>query len=49
LASVDEREPLDAVTDPDQTFGTYQALLSDARFHYEWSPGRHKQALKVLT
>jgi FO synthase subunit 2 len=49
LGSVDEPEPLDAITNPDQTFGTYQSLLSDRRFHYEWSPERHKQTLKVLT
>jgi 7,8-didemethyl-8-hydroxy-5-deazariboflavin synthase CofH subunit len=41
-------EPLDAVADSRAVFGSYQDLLNDHRFHYEWSPEAHKRALKVI-
>lgn len=44
----DPREPLDDIESPDAVFGTYQDLLRDPRFHYEWSPERHRHALKVV-
>lgn len=31
----DPAEPLDTIQDPDQVFGSYEALTRDARFHYE--------------
>jgi FO synthase subunit 2 len=31
----DPAEPLDTIQDPDQVFGSYDALTRDARFHYE--------------
>jgi 7,8-didemethyl-8-hydroxy-5-deazariboflavin synthase CofH subunit len=31
----DPREPLDAVVDPDEVFGSYEELTRDSRFHYE--------------
>ena len=31
----DPAEPLDTIQDPDQLFGSYDALTRDARFHYE--------------
>jgi len=31
----DPAEPLDAIQDPDQVFGSYEALTRDSRFHYE--------------
>jgi len=31
----DPAEPLDAVQDPDASFGSYEALTTDSRFHYE--------------
>jgi 7,8-didemethyl-8-hydroxy-5-deazariboflavin synthase CofH subunit len=31
----DPAEPLDAIQDPDQVFGSYDALTRDPRFHYE--------------
>ncbi|MBT8468851.1 MAG: 5-amino-6-(D-ribitylamino)uracil--L-tyrosine 4-hydroxyphenyl transferase CofH [Deltaproteobacteria bacterium] len=31
----DPTEPLDAVQDPDVSFGSYEALTTDSRFHYE--------------
>ena len=31
----DPHEPLDNLDDPDQTFGTYESLTQDERFHYE--------------
>ncbi|MGB5366829.1 MAG: 5-amino-6-(D-ribitylamino)uracil--L-tyrosine 4-hydroxyphenyl transferase CofH [Polyangiales bacterium] len=31
----DPSEPLDAVEDPDASFGSYEALTRDSRFHYE--------------
>jgi 7,8-didemethyl-8-hydroxy-5-deazariboflavin synthase CofH subunit len=45
LDSVDEVEPLDRVEDSDRVFGTYRALLDDARFHYEYKPDRRRLAL----
>jgi 7,8-didemethyl-8-hydroxy-5-deazariboflavin synthase CofH subunit len=44
----DPVEPLDSVHDSRAVFGTYQDLLSDPRFHYEWSPASHKRSLKLL-
>ncbi len=46
--AVDEPEPLDAVLDSRTVFGSYQDLLDDRRFHYEWSPEAHKRGLKVI-
>jgi len=31
----DPIEPLDTITEPDEVFGSYDALTRDARFHYE--------------
>ena len=31
----DPAEPLDTIQDPDQVFGSYDALTRDPRFHYE--------------
>ena len=31
----DRAEPLDTVQDPDEVFGSYDALTQDSRFHYE--------------
>ncbi|MGB5697821.1 MAG: 5-amino-6-(D-ribitylamino)uracil--L-tyrosine 4-hydroxyphenyl transferase CofH [Polyangiales bacterium] len=31
----DPMEPLDTITEPDEVFGSYDALTRDARFHYE--------------
>ena len=31
----DPTEPLDAIQDPDEVFGSYEALTRDTRFHYE--------------
>jgi 7,8-didemethyl-8-hydroxy-5-deazariboflavin synthase CofH subunit len=31
----DSTEPLDAIQDPDDVFGSYEALTRDTRFHYE--------------
>lgn len=31
----DPSEPLDAIRDPDEVFGSYHALTQDPRFHYE--------------
>ena len=44
----DAPEPLDGVTDSRSVFGSYQDLLNDKRFHYEWSPEAHKRSLKVI-
>ena len=35
LSRADLAEPLDTIQDPDQVFGSYDALTRDARFHYE--------------
>jgi 7,8-didemethyl-8-hydroxy-5-deazariboflavin synthase CofH subunit len=43
--ATDAAEPLDAVQDPDNLFGTYRALLSDTRFHYEFSQDKRRLAL----
>jgi FO synthase subunit 2 len=48
LHAHDAPEPLDAVHDSRAVFGSYQDLLSDPRFHYEWSSDAHKRALKVI-
>ncbi|MFT3923160.1 MAG: 5-amino-6-(D-ribitylamino)uracil--L-tyrosine 4-hydroxyphenyl transferase CofH [Myxococcales bacterium] len=47
--AIDEREPLDTVHDSRAVFGSYQDLLNDPRFHYEWSPDAHKRSLRVLS
>lgn len=48
LEAEDAPEPLDAVHDSRTVFGSYQDLLNDKRFHYEWSPEAHKRSLKVI-
>ena len=40
----DPREPLDDVVDADATFGSYDALAADARFHYEPRSARRAHA-----
>ena len=43
----DAPEPLDLVQDADSVFGTYRDLLSDQRFHYEYSQDKRRLALAV--
>jgi len=37
-----EAGPLDHLRNPEATFGSYDALVQDPRFHYEWRPPRRR-------
>jgi FO synthase subunit 2 len=40
--ATDELGPLDRMEDPDTTFGSYDALVLDPRFRYEWHPPKRR-------
>jgi len=46
LSAPEVAEPLDLVQNPDALFGTYNSLLKDTRFHYEFK--QDKRALSVV-